>query len=118
MPYDADSIWNHDLLEPAEQPEDSSERGVKDTIYLLGRFCHSRTQLFHKLHHFPFHLYDKVKRKVQNTSGSPVEITEELMANQAWVSEVLYYNLFWCIVVEFCVVNHFGVDACLVYRQV
>jgi len=84
--YNMSQCWNDNLLEPPELDEDDQ---LGDSKYHLGRFCHSRTQLYHKLHHFPLHIYEQVKKKVESIPGNPEEVVNNLLDNELWMNEIV-----------------------------
>lgn len=45
------------LPDPESEEYDEGE----ESNYLLGRFCHKRTSLFHRLHFFHVHMFERVK---------------------------------------------------------
>lgn len=90
------------MLDIPTLPED--EDPPKDENYLLGRFCHKRTSLYHRLHFFHIHMLSKVKVTPHfslptNTAQSKVhkhpdadnvaELLQDLLDNGLWIGEVL-----------------------------
>jgi hypothetical protein len=56
-PYDATRFWRGKWVDNFP-PEKEKRRA----LYNVGRFCHTRTELYHQLQHFPSYLYTKISR--------------------------------------------------------
>jgi len=84
--YDAEALWKGKIL-PPDQYESSVDGDGK--LYRLGRFCHLRTELFHKLHHYKYSLFRKIERKTEtyDSKESAEVILAELLDNAGWVDE-------------------------------
>jgi len=103
--YDSTELWRkHSFRKVLNNKEEAEGEGETDeNIYCLGSFCFVRTKLFHKLHHYKFHLMESCRKKIEELGHSHLlenaesdndkkktECLESLLDDHEWVSELTY----------------------------
>jgi len=106
--YDSAELWyKHTVLKDGEEEDDEAPEE-----YHLDKFCFSRTLLFHKLHHYKFHLLEKCCQKIdklgyadedaisledsnaENHNNMKIECVQSLLDDHDWMSELIHqFNL-------------------------
>jgi len=84
--YDADSLWKGLTLPPGLR----EDRPVPPVRYSLGRFCHARSELYHKLHHYKLHLFHTVERHLESfdSQADSNQVVHSLLDNDLWVEQL------------------------------
>jgi len=114
--YDSAELWHKHIFRTVLKDGEEDEAPEE---YHLGKFCFSRTLLFHKLHHYKFHLLEKCCQKIdklgyadllgeddisledsnaENDNDSKLDMKTEclqsLLDDHDWVSELIHqFNL-------------------------
>eukprot|EP01104_Vermistella_antarctica_P012742 TRINITY_DN3746_c0_g1_i1.p1 TRINITY_DN3746_c0_g1~~TRINITY_DN3746_c0_g1_i1.p1 ORF type:complete len:822 (+),score=213.85 TRINITY_DN3746_c0_g1_i1:32-2467(+) len=74
VPYKSQELWNNpyechieDIELSSSESSGNDAPGGGGVVYKLGKVCHARTELFHKLHHYKRHVIEAVERKIDRT---------------------------------------------------
>lgn len=68
--------------------ENSKKRGENSVTYQMGRVCHTRTELYHRLHHSKYRLIKAVEKKLHPLSGTPESVLECIINDQQFVDDL------------------------------
>jgi hypothetical protein len=86
VPYDATSYWKDGPTAANPNPQ----REPEQYTYNLGRFCHKRTELFHRLHHYKIRLNEQIMEKMNSlpSSLSENEVIDTVLDDQLWINKM------------------------------
>ncbi|PRP89800.1 hypothetical protein PROFUN_00142 [Planoprotostelium fungivorum] len=83
--YDAAAVWKG-----KEMPPEPEEESGKRKTYALGRYCYARSQLYHRLQHWKYHIYSLVRKKLSKYKAEDEanEIVDRVMADERWLGSM------------------------------
>lgn len=82
--YNSQKLWDGNW---SEYYELSNYDKIESVTYFMGRFCHTRTKLYHKLNHFQYKLAEGISNKINKSSNDDkVSILEEILDDEKWIS--------------------------------
>jgi hypothetical protein len=84
VPYNASRFWKGKWIDNYP-PEGDEER----EIYNVGRFCHTRTELYHRLQHFPNAMYSKICTYFEKLDDDvePDAALAQILDDEDWLSK-------------------------------
>ncbi|KAF2077232.1 hypothetical protein CYY_001486 [Polysphondylium violaceum] len=91
--YDVNDFWNGIFKNPKRlKGTDCEERKIE---YSLGSFCYKRSNLFHKLHHFPYKLFRTIKgdvrtQKSKHPDWSNEQVLESILQSKTTINSYFY----------------------------
>uniref|UniRef100_A0A6B2L451 DUF4211 domain-containing protein n=1 Tax=Arcella intermedia TaxID=1963864 RepID=A0A6B2L451_9EUKA len=101
IPYDSRAFWSGKLKDNPRP-----DKVPKEITYRMGKHCHFRTALFHKLQHYKYHTYIKVQNMIEEfkDNESAEQVLDTILDSKAVHN---MYENFKRLGTE---VNHFGIE--------
>ncbi|EFA82659.1 hypothetical protein PPL_04353 [Heterostelium album PN500] len=89
--YEVGDFWKGYFCRPEKLQINLTE--PKQKMYHLGSHCFKKTSLFHELHHYPFTLYNTIKKQVRkyqhiNPDSSIPDILDHFISDDHWTNSL------------------------------